>query len=581
MSSPAMFIPREFKSRLKHVKEDFEAARQRSSLLPVACFFMCLTFCYIWFVKLTAVLLPFCCHPLCTRNLVSSCALRGSPFVSPIPPVTPTKCPLDGWSLGNHTGLIPRSSFPEAALSVAQDSHRDVCSREQRRSKRSSCVNLLLAMRSAIISENMQLVAGDFNSGAGATPGGLPELCGSLKQPHSHCWKITNMVPGVSTWPWGPRGRLRVPACLGKIAVLDITRFCKSITYDASWSGLLECQWCTFLGPFGTRIGEVRLQPLQRVDNWYLRRRVLLLQSTCGYKLTKDGTEFFPPVRNFDECKICRVNSRLSNATLDHFDGLGTSSIIKAMFTTQYVGRGWQSMHCTEWWAQVAMTILITICSCRQMLRKTRKRLREAAPAMTRSAWKDWPLDFHPTRHQSASWRLPLKCNLLETNLITRVVVLPSRRSWYPHSFIIGMSTDPFRAGAAVTGIPTFCENDFLRLISSIADCHLLISPRMLRCMRLLRFRWLVRFSRLLLVRMGSQWKLVWVSFGYQRLLPDLRAGCPPAVSSVSIREIIASFICIGIVMTSIAMKIVMCCVEVVWCASPFAKIKQLRSKQI
>ena len=48
------------------------------------------------------------------------------------------------------------------------------------------------------------------------------------------------------------------------------------------------------------------------------------------------------------------------------------------------------------------------------------------------------------------------------------------------------------------------------------------------------------------------------------RLLPDLRAGCPPAVSSVSIREIIASFICIGIVVTSIAMKIVMCCVEVV-----------------
>ena len=223
---------------------------------------------------------------------------------------------------------------------MAQDSHRDVCSREQRRSKRSSCVNLLLAMRSAIISENMQLVAGDFNSGAGATPGGWPELCGSLKPPHSHCWKITNMVPGVSTWPGSPRGRLRVPACLGKIAVLDITRFCKSITYDASWSGLLECLWCTFLGPFGTRIGEVRLRPLQRVDGWYLRRRVLLLQSTCGYKLTKDGTEFFPPVRNFDECKICRVNSRLSNATLDHFDGLGTSSIIKAMFTTQYVGRG-------------------------------------------------------------------------------------------------------------------------------------------------------------------------------------------------------------------------------------------------
>ena len=93
------------------------------------------------------------------------------------------------------------------------------------------------------------------------------------------------------------------------------------------------------------------------------------------------------------------------------------------------------------------------------------------APAMTRSAWKDWPLDFHPTRHQSASWRLPLVCNLFETNHITRGVVLPSRRSWYPHSFIIWMSTDPFRAGAAVTGIPTFCENDFLRLISSIADC--------------------------------------------------------------------------------------------------------------
>ena len=148
-------------------------------------------------------------------------------------------------------------------------------------------------MRSAIISENMQLVAGDFNSGAGATPGGWPELCGSLKPPHSHCWKITNMVPGVSTWPGSPRGRLRVPACLGKMAVLDITRFCKSITYDASWSGLLECLWCTFLGPFGRRIGEVRLQPLQRVDGWYLRRRVLLLQSTCGYKLTKDGTEFF------------------------------------------------------------------------------------------------------------------------------------------------------------------------------------------------------------------------------------------------------------------------------------------------
>ena len=52
-------------------------------------------------------------------------------------------------------------------------------------------------------------------------------------------------------------------------------------------------RWCTFLGPFGRRIGEVRLQPLQRVDGWYLRRRVLLLQSTCGYKLTKDGKEFF------------------------------------------------------------------------------------------------------------------------------------------------------------------------------------------------------------------------------------------------------------------------------------------------
>ena len=87
-----------------------------------------------------------------------------------------------------------RDCFPEAALPVAQDSHRDVCSREQRRSKRSSCVNLLLTMMSAIISENMQLVAGDFNSGAGATPG---ELCGSLKPPHSHCWKIPNMVPGV------------------------------------------------------------------------------------------------------------------------------------------------------------------------------------------------------------------------------------------------------------------------------------------------------------------------------------------------------------------------------------------------
>ena len=225
MSSPAMFIPPEFKSRLKHVKEDLEAARQRSSTSARRMFFLNVPHLLLHLVRgahccpFTVLLSPIVhkepCQLLCSARF-SLCFTNAFSDTNQMPSGWMiawkphwVDSPIEPGHGGDH-----RDCFPEAALPVAQDSHREVCSREQRRSKRSSCVNLLLTMMSAIISENMQLVAGDFNSGAGATPG---ELCGSLKPPHSHCWKIPNMVPGVSTWPGSPRGRLRVPACLGKI----------------------------------------------------------------------------------------------------------------------------------------------------------------------------------------------------------------------------------------------------------------------------------------------------------------------------------------------------------------------------